>query len=68
MSIKKMKILITGGAGFIGSHLIRQFVLNYPNYDIFNLDLLTDAGNLENKQWLQNVTSGSYQNYKKQYN
>ncbi len=42
------RILITGGAGFIGSHVIRRFVRNYPDYDIFNLDKLTYAGNLEN--------------------
>ena len=42
------KILITGGAGFIGSHLVRLFVNKYPNYKIYNLDLLTYAGNLEN--------------------
>ncbi len=41
-------ILITGGAGFIGSHLVRQMVVNYPNYRIINLDCLTYAGNLAN--------------------
>jgi len=41
-------ILITGGAGFIGSHVIRLFVKKYPEYKIYNLDKLTYAGNLEN--------------------
>jgi dTDP-glucose 4,6-dehydratase len=41
-------IIITGGAGFIGSHVVRLFVNKYPNYRIINLDLLTYAGNLEN--------------------
>ncbi|HAA12561.1 MAG TPA: dTDP-glucose 4,6-dehydratase [Cytophagales bacterium] len=42
------KILITGGAGFIGSHVVRLFVNKYPQYQIVNLDALTYAGNLEN--------------------
>lgn len=42
------KILITGGAGFIGSHVVREFVTNYPDIQIINLDALTYAGNLEN--------------------
>ena len=41
-------IVVTGGAGFIGSHVVRLFVNNYPEYNIINLDLLTYAGNLEN--------------------
>lgn len=47
-------IIITGGAGFIGSHLVRLFVTKYPGYQIINLDALTYAGNLENLRDIEN--------------
>jgi len=46
--MEKKSILITGGAGFIGSHVVRLFVNKYPDYQIVNFDKLTYAGNLEN--------------------
>ena len=51
----KKTIIITGGAGFIGSHVIRLFVDKYPEYKIINLDALTYAGNLENLKDIENA-------------
>ncbi|MCD2425183.1 dTDP-glucose 4,6-dehydratase [Niabella pedocola] len=48
------RIIITGGAGFIGSHVVRLFVTKYPEYTIINLDALTYAGNLENLKDIEN--------------
>ena len=48
MTQYKRTIVITGGAGFIGSHVVRLFVNRYPEYNIINLDKLTYAGNLAN--------------------
>ena len=53
-------ILITGGAGFIGSHLTRLFVTKYPDYKIVNLDKLTYAGNLENLKDIENAPNYTF--------
>ncbi len=54
------KILITGGAGFIGSHVVRLLVTQYPQYKIVNLDKLTYAGNLENLKDVINAPNYSF--------
>ncbi|MFH6767350.1 dTDP-glucose 4,6-dehydratase [Gaetbulibacter aquiaggeris] len=55
-----MNILITGGAGFIGSHVVRLFVEKYSDYHIFNLDALTYAGNLENLKDVENKVNYTF--------
>lgn len=55
MNTPAKKIIITGGAGFIGSHVVRRFVTNYPDYQIINLDKLTYAGNLANLQDIEHL-------------
>lgn len=54
------KIIITGGAGFIGSHVVRHFVTKYPEYAIINLDKLTYAGNLENLKDIETASNYSF--------
>src|SRR5690554_2586569 len=56
----KKTILITGGAGFIGSHVVRLFVNKYSDYHVFNLDSLTYAGNLENLTDIENASNYTF--------
>lgn len=57
----KKTIIITGGAGFIGSHVVRRFVQNYPSYTIINLDALTYAGNLENVKDIEQASNYNFE-------
>jgi dTDP-glucose 4,6-dehydratase len=61
MAASKKTILITGGAGFIGSHVVRLFVAKYPDYRIVNLDALTYAGNLANLKDVQDAPNYSFE-------
>ena len=56
----KRNIMITGGAGFIGNHVIRRFVNNYPDYHVINVDKLTYAGNLANLSDLENNSNYTF--------
>ncbi|HPD54606.1 MAG TPA: GDP-mannose 4,6-dehydratase, partial [Bacteroidia bacterium] len=54
------QVLVTGGAGFIGSHVVRLLVNNYPQYRIINLDKLTYAGNLANLRDVEDLPNYSF--------
>ena len=55
-------LLVTGGAGFIGSHVVRRWVTRHPNVRIVNLDALTYAGNLANLKDIENAPNHRYYN------
>ena len=59
-------IIITGGAGFIGSHVVRLFVKKYPGYKIINVDALTYAGNLENLRDVEKASNYFFEKAKRQ--
>jgi len=61
MNDAEKKILITGGAGFIGSHVVRLFTKKYPQYSIVNLDALTYAGNLENLKDIESLPNYTFE-------
>jgi dTDP-glucose 4,6-dehydratase len=60
MNSTKRNILITGGAGFIGSHVVRRIVTKYPHYNVVNLDKLTYAGNLANLTAIENASNYTF--------
>jgi dTDP-glucose 4,6-dehydratase len=60
MNSTKRNILITGGAGFIGSHVVRRIVAKYPHYNVVNLDKLTYAGNLANLTAIENASNYTF--------